>query len=51
MDKLYGPEHCAFHLLTVLTAQYILTGNINKEQELQYHRDKGQVSEMQGSVL
>lgn len=27
MDKLYGPEHCAFHLLlTVLTAQKILTG-------------------------
>ena len=47
MDKLYGPEHCAFHLLTVLTAQV----HINKEQELQYRRDKGQVCEMQGTVL
>ena len=25
--------------------------HINKEQELQYHRDKGQVCEMQGTVL
>ena len=26
MDKLYVPEHCDFNLLTVLTAQSILTG-------------------------
>ena len=45
MDKLYGPEHCAFHLLTIDFDW--LQVHINKEQELQYHRDKGQVCEMQ----
>jgi len=49
---LYGPADCAFQWLTDCSIDFDwLQVHINKEQELQYHRDKGQVFEMQGQYF